>query len=242
MRIDASRNVGIGYPGGATLGAGYTNVHARGATGAIVEVSNATHSAGLDMSSSGARVGSRTAIPLSLIVGNAECVHVDTSGNVGINTIPDAGVKLDVDAGAARLQLSSFYLTLNGEDASGGVARSFRMRPSTTTADANAFNLGFYGSSNAAEYGFMAFPTADPSGYDSTKIITLKRSNGFAGFGNTDPTAQIDSSGDTIRTRGQRIIATPTTAGNTGDHCWDATYEYRCIAPNTWRRWTRASW
>jgi hypothetical protein len=166
---------------------------------------------------------------------------VDTN-RVGLGISPEAGAKLDVLAGSTRVQVSSFFVKISAEDPSSGVARTIRFSPSTTTTDANAFNVGFLGGGNAADLGFLAFPTADPSGYDSTKIITLKRSNGFAGFGNTDPTAQIDSSGDTIRTRAQRTPASATAAGNTGDHCWDANYEYRCIAPNTWRRWARSSW
>jgi hypothetical protein len=42
----------------------------------------------------------------------------------------------------------------------------------------------------------------------------------------------------------QDVVATPTTStspGVAGQRAWDATYEYRCIATNSWQRWARSA-
>lgn len=31
-------------------------------------------------------------------------------------------------------------------------------------------------------------------------------------------------------------------AGTTGDHCWDSTYVYVCVATDTWKRAALATW
>lgn len=52
-------------------------------------------------------------------------------------------------------------------------------------------------------------------------------------------TADLDIGGTTIRQRTARTPASSGAAGNVGEMCWDATYEYRCIALNTWQRTAR---
>ena len=93
-------NVGIGTTI-SSLGAGYTNFHARGSTGAIVEASNATHSVAISVDSSGARIGSRTATPLYLTVNNTPVISASTAGNVTI-AAPSSGNALTV-SGSLRV-------------------------------------------------------------------------------------------------------------------------------------------
>lgn len=39
-----------------------------------------------------------------------------------------------------------------------------------------------------------------------------------------------------------RTIPTSTSPGAVGEYAWDSDYEYRCIAPNTWKRIPLTSW
>lgn len=70
-------------------------------------------------------------------------------------------------------------------------------------------------------------------------IITA---DGKHGIGASDPTTLLDVNSNTFRLRQSRTPASATAPGNTGDHCWDASYEYRCVAPNSWQRWSRSTW
>lgn len=60
--------------------------------------------------------------------------------------------------------------------------------------------------------------------------------------GATDPTAQLDLSGDTLRIRTAKTPSSASVTGNAGDHCWDSSYFYICTATNTWRRVAHATW
>ncbi len=43
----------------------------------------------------------------------------------------------------------------------------------------------------------------------------------------------------------QTVVAAPASSsavGIAGQRAWDATYEYRCVATNTWQRWTRSTY
>ena len=65
---------------------------------------------------------------------------------------------------------------------------------------------------------------------------------GRVGIGLTaEPTAILDINGDTLRLRTAKTPASASSAGNAGDICWDATHVYICIATNTWRRWSHAT-
>jgi hypothetical protein len=76
--------------------------------------------------------------------------------------------------------------------------------------------------------------------YSNRFIIDLNNSR--LGIGNITPTAPLDISGDTIRTRTARTPANATATGNQGDFCWDSSFFYICTATNTWRRVAHATW
>lgn len=67
--------------------------------------------------------------------------------------------------------------------------------------------------------------------------------NGRIGIGLLSPTCILDILGDTIRLRTARTPGSITASGNAGEICWDASgFLYVCIATNTWRRATLATW
>jgi len=62
------------------------------------------------------------------------------------------------------------------------------------------------------------------------------------GIGTNAPTAKFDVNSDLIRLRTSKTPATAGATGNAGDIGWDADFIYVCIATNTWKRATLASW
>lgn len=66
--------------------------------------------------------------------------------------------------------------------------------------------------------------------------------SGRVGVGTNAPTARLDNAGDTYRQRTTRTPASSSAAGNFGDICWDADFLYICVATNTWKRSTLATW
>lgn len=66
--------------------------------------------------------------------------------------------------------------------------------------------------------------------------------NGDLGIKTNAPTAALDINSDILRLRTAKTPASAGAAGNPGDKCWDPNYEYRCVATNTWKRASIATW
>lgn len=58
----------------------------------------------------------------------------------------------------------------------------------------------------------------------------------------TASTAVLDVNTDILRLRTAKTPATAGAAGNAGDHCWDASNIYVCVATNTWKKIGIATW
>jgi len=52
----------------------------------------------------------------------------------------------------------------------------------------------------------------------------------------------IHCAGSTFRLGTARTPASSTATGNTGEICWDTSYVYLCVTPNTWRRIAHSTW
>lgn len=52
----------------------------------------------------------------------------------------------------------------------------------------------------------------------------------------------FDFYGQKLRVRNSFTPSTATSPGNSGDMCWDNSYIYVCVAPNTWKRTYLSSW
>lgn len=66
--------------------------------------------------------------------------------------------------------------------------------------------------------------------------------DGSVGIGTLTPTEKLDINSDAIRIRTAQTPASATAAGNAGDICWDSNFIYVCVASNTWKRVSLASW
>ena len=65
---------------------------------------------------------------------------------------------------------------------------------------------------------------------------------GHSGFGTTIPTAYVDINSDIIRLRTAKTPASASDTGNAGDICWDADFIYVCVATDTWKKASIATW
>ncbi len=79
------------------------------------------------------------------------------------------------------------------------------------------------------------------SAFTRSDILVVNR-DGNVGVGVSVPTALLDVNSNTIRLRTARTPASATAAGNTGDIAWDTNYIYVCVATNTWKRVSIATW
>jgi len=62
------------------------------------------------------------------------------------------------------------------------------------------------------------------------------------GIGTTAPTEKLDVNSDAIRIRTSQTPASAGASGNVGDICWDGNYVYVCVATNSWKRASLATW
>jgi len=91
---------------------------------------------------------------------------------------------------------------------------------------------------NAATFTMSSIYTTDPTVFPRPEVSFQHR----VGIGITEPTTQLDISGDGMRIRTPRTPASATAPGNVGDICWDAGFVYVCTATNTWRRSALTAW
>jgi hypothetical protein len=73
-------------------------------------------------------------------------------------------------------------------------------------------------------------------------LLFVDASADRVGIGTNEPTEKLDINSDAIRIRTAQTPASATATGNVGDICWDSNYIYVCVATNTWKRSSLASW
>lgn len=91
---------------------------------------------------------------------------------------------------------------------------------------------------NAATFTMSSVYTTDPTVFPRPEVSFQHR----VGIGITEPTTQLDISGNGMRIRTPQTPASATAPGNVGDICWDANFVYVCTATNTWRRSALNAW
>ncbi len=126
----------------------------------------------------------------------SERMRITADGNVAIGTTSPLG-KLDVVAASnTRLLLNTDHLDLTTDADAGGWARAFRITQGNNTNGQDGGAFGVVGAGSTPSYAYMAIPTADSTGYDSSKILILNNS-GNMGIGTTSPTtgARLDITG-----------------------------------------------
>jgi hypothetical protein len=109
-----------------------------------------------------------------------------TSGHVGIGTLTPAG-PLQIEAGIYTDFLTTgITFDIGLRAAPNEWARAFRVVNSSASNGTDGGAFGVLGSGTTPTFAYMAIPTADPTGYNSTKILVLNNS-GNVGIGTTNP-------------------------------------------------------
>jgi hypothetical protein len=72
--------------------------------------------------------------------------------------------------------------------------------------------------------------------------LSINRSSGNIGIGNSDAKTKLDVSDDSIRIRKSMTPTSATAPGEVGEMAWDDGFVYVCVAPNTWKRTALSSW
>lgn len=125
-----------------------------------------------------------------------------------------------------------------GGGASSGTVGGFAFRNANLTTTAIVYGTTSDDTSNAG--GAITFETK-PANASIEERMRI-RSDGTVGIGTTAPTRLLDINSDVLRLRTAKTPASAGATGSTGDICWDSSYLYVCIATNTWRRISHATW
>ena len=109
-----------------------------------------------------------------------------TTGNVGIGTTSPADI-VAISGPATHFLANTYSFDLTATGTSGGWARAFRVTNSDNSIDGkDGGAFGVLGSARTPTYVYMAIPTSDLNGWDSSKILVLNNS-GNVGIGTTSP-------------------------------------------------------
>ena len=189
-------------------------------------------------------------------------VVVGAAGNVGIGTTnPTSKLDIGVAYGDDVVGLNIYQNdTLNNPDAisitqngSGNALQLISNSPTAVMFNAYTnqvrtsgvlFNLNDANSgSSSSVFNITANGSGTALNIDGTGTgYSALFNNGNVGIGTSGPTAKLDINSDIIRLRTAKTPATAGASGNAGDVCWDASYIYVCVATNTWKRSTIATW
>jgi len=117
-----------------------------------------------------------------------------SSGNVGIGTLSPIG-RLQVQEGSYDLLIGGSFVDIGLNGITGSWARAFRIVNTSNSNGQDGGAFGVYGTGTTPAYAFIAIPTADVTGYNSSKILVLNNS-GNVGIGTTAPGSTLQVAGD----------------------------------------------
>ncbi len=89
--------------------------------------------------------------------------------------------------------------------------------------------------------GRLIFATTSDGASSPTERMRIT-SAGNVGIGTSAPTQKLDINDDSIRVRTAKTPASATATGTQGQIAWDADYVYVCVATDTWKRSSIATW
>ena len=179
-----------------------------------------------------------------LASGGSILFHRTIDGNEGIGTMgPDYKLTI-LEASTADQSLLS--LRGLGAAATGSVGLLFGYEG---VANYNKGGIFFSATNEGNAKGSLIFATSNITGAATvTKADARMTIDNAGNVGITETTPTISDGtglhlgGKIIRIATSKTPASAGAAGNAGEMCWDANYEYRCIATNSWTRAAHAAW
>jgi hypothetical protein len=186
-------------------------------------------------------------------VSDQNLLFVDASNNsVNIGTGSSTGSKLYVAtnnatnyssilaSGGAGSQSSLIRVSNTNNSINDSLAGLFiSVRQPSTSTDQSAF-ISCLSSTQHVHTPHIVFGSR--SGSSTFQELMRISSSGNVGIGTNAPTEKLDIDSNAIRIRTAQTPASATATGNVGDICWDSDYIYVCVATNTWKRSSLASW
>jgi hypothetical protein len=186
-----------------------------------------------------------------IFVSNDDSVNINRNTNIDGNltaTLLSANSLSTTGISCQQLSVSGADLTYGGQIPSinlkgyawfGKVDGSIGIACANNTSGTFSSTSDFYTftgiDEGVATYRSMCFT----AGYSAQVYM---HTNGNVGINTTTPTVKLDVNADTMRLRTSRTISTATTTGAVGEICWDSSYIYVCVATNTWKRTSIATW
>lgn len=162
----------------------------------------------------------------SLVINNYS--GVSTEGKAGTTQVIVKNVLANALAAAVInvvADAANFAVTVYSAEATGGNSSVVQVR---VTANSN--------------WNFIQASAASTNFYNQATLAICINASANVGLQTSAPTALLDVNSNVIRLRTAKTPASANDDGNTGDQCWDASYEYRCTATNTWTRVAHATW
>jgi hypothetical protein len=182
----------------------------------------------LEMSGASSAISIGTIPPTSASFGTG--IWIDRTGLYALNG-GLLNAKIGADGSVIQFTRAQAILDVISLEATGKASQT----NGTVALIANAFT-----GSNSVYFKITADSTA-PTIYAALQAASGTLLGLLIGPG-TFPTAMLDVTSDTIRLRTSKTPASASAAGNAGDHCWDSSFFYICVATNAWKRAAIATW
>ena len=159
---------------------------------------------------------------------------------------PNPAVQIDAYGGMSLIGASP---TINTGTTDGSDNKRMQIAGGGSTSITRGAYFNLNGNEYATDPGWVKIGAGNISGANGSIVFqTLGADNmtilrgGNVMIGTGTPTEKLDINSDAIRLRTAQTITNSTDTGTTGQICWDASYVYVCVATNTWKRATLATW
>lgn len=176
----------------------------------------------------------KTSIKGGLLVSGNLVTTLDLFSTVpAAQTVSFNGVNVQLSTAAASFTLTDlfqFRIRNASLGAGSAITRQTGLRVEDLTSGTSNFGIRSLVSSGSGKWNLFIDGTAN------NYIL------GNCGFGTNAPTQPVDVSGSKIRIRTANTPASAADTGAVGEICWDANYIYICVAANTWKRASIATW